>query len=89
MIPAAYLRATVSAGEMTYLDVGEGPAVILLHGYPTSSFLWREIAPVLSARMRVIAIPNASYPPDAEALEFADEIVESLDHLTPERIEGT
>ena len=42
-----------------------------------------------SARMRVIAIPNASYPPDAEALEFADEIVESLDHLTPERIEGT
>ena len=55
MIPAAYLRATVSAGEMTYLDVGEGPAVVLLHGYPTSSYLWREIAPALSARMRVIA----------------------------------
>lgn len=55
MIAAAYLRAQVSAGEMAYLDVGEGPAVVLLHGYPTSSFLWREIAPVLSARMRVIA----------------------------------
>jgi pimeloyl-ACP methyl ester carboxylesterase len=40
---------------MAYLDVGEGPAVVLLHGYPTSSFLWREIAPLLSARMRVIA----------------------------------
>ena len=41
-----------------------------------------------SAAMRVIAIPNASYPPDEEALELADDLVESLDDLTPERIEG-
>jgi HAD superfamily hydrolase (TIGR01509 family) len=41
-----------------------------------------------SAAMRVIAIPNASYPPDDEALELADDVVESLDDLTPERIEG-
>jgi HAD superfamily hydrolase (TIGR01509 family) len=41
-----------------------------------------------SAAMRVIAIPNASYPPDGEALELADDVVESLDDLTPERIEG-
>jgi HAD superfamily hydrolase (TIGR01509 family) len=42
-----------------------------------------------SAAMRVVAIPNASYPPDDEALELADDVVESLDDLTPERIEGT
>jgi HAD superfamily hydrolase (TIGR01509 family) len=41
-----------------------------------------------SAEMRVIAIPNASYPPDAEALELADVILESLEELTPGRIEG-
>jgi len=41
-----------------------------------------------SAAMRVIAIPNASYPPDDQALELADDVVESLDDLTPERIEG-
>src|SRR6201987_5297752 len=41
-----------------------------------------------SAGMRVIAIPNASYPPDAEALELADVILESLEELTPGRIEG-
>jgi HAD superfamily hydrolase (TIGR01509 family) len=41
-----------------------------------------------SAAMRVVAIPNASYPPDDEALELADDVVESLDDLTPERIEG-
>jgi HAD superfamily hydrolase (TIGR01509 family) len=41
-----------------------------------------------SAGMRVIAIPNASYPPDEEALELADVVLGSLDQLTPEGIEG-
>jgi HAD superfamily hydrolase (TIGR01509 family) len=41
-----------------------------------------------AAGMRVVAIPNASYPPDDEALELADVVVESLEDLTPERIEG-
>ena len=41
-----------------------------------------------SAGMRVVAIPNASYPPDDEALELADVVVDSLDELTPERVEG-
>jgi HAD superfamily hydrolase (TIGR01509 family) len=42
-----------------------------------------------SAGMRVVAIPNASYPPDEEALALADLTLQSLDQLTPERIEGT
>jgi HAD superfamily hydrolase (TIGR01509 family) len=41
-----------------------------------------------SAGMRVIAIPNPSYPPDEEALAIADVILDSLDELTPARIEG-
>jgi HAD superfamily hydrolase (TIGR01509 family) len=41
-----------------------------------------------SAGMRVVAIPNASYPPDDEALELADLTLESLEQLTPECIEG-
>ena len=41
-----------------------------------------------SAGMRVVAIPNASYPPDEEALQLADMTLASLDELTPERIEG-
>ena len=41
-----------------------------------------------SAGMRVIAIPNASYPRDDEALALADVTLESLDQLTPESIEG-
>ena len=41
-----------------------------------------------AAGMRVIAIPNAGYPPDAAALALADVMLESLEQLTPERIEG-
>ena len=41
-----------------------------------------------SAGMRVVAIPNAGYPPDEEALALADVTLESLEQLTPECIEG-
>ncbi len=41
-----------------------------------------------SARMRVVAIPNASYPPDDEALELADAVVRSLDDLTVSVLTG-
>ena len=41
-----------------------------------------------AAGMRVVAIPNAGYPPDEEALALADVTLESLEQLTPERIEG-
>jgi HAD superfamily hydrolase (TIGR01509 family) len=35
-----------------------------------------------AAGMRVVAIPNPSYPPDDEALELADVVIRSLDELT-------
>ena len=41
-----------------------------------------------SAGMRVVAIPNASYPPDDEALQLADAIVGSLDELTTTVLRG-
>ena len=41
-----------------------------------------------TAGMRVIAIPNAAYPPDEEALELADAVVRSLDGLTVEVLRG-
>jgi HAD superfamily hydrolase (TIGR01509 family) len=41
-----------------------------------------------SAGMRVIAIPNASYPPDEQALALADVTLRSLDELTPAVVSG-
>jgi HAD superfamily hydrolase (TIGR01509 family) len=42
-----------------------------------------------SAGMRVVAIPNASYPPDAEALSLADAVVGKLDALTVDVLRGS
>jgi HAD superfamily hydrolase (TIGR01509 family) len=41
-----------------------------------------------AAGTRVVAIPNASYPPDEEALLLADAVVGSLDELTVEVLRG-
>ena len=41
-----------------------------------------------SAGMRVVAIPNAAYPPDEEALELADVVVRALDDLTVDVLRG-
>lgn len=48
-------RARISAGELAYVDEGDGPAVLLVHGFPTSSHLWRDVAPLLAPRFRAIA----------------------------------
>ena len=41
-----------------------------------------------AAGMRVVAIPNRSFPPGEGALEVADVVLESLAELTPEAIEA-
>jgi pimeloyl-ACP methyl ester carboxylesterase len=45
----------VDGVQVHYLTAGQGPAVILLHGYAETSRMWRPIIPVLAERFRVIA----------------------------------
>ena len=40
--------------NMHYLDEGSGDPIVLLHGQPTSAYLWRNIIPELAERGRVI-----------------------------------
>ena len=40
-----------------------------------------------AAGMRVVAIPNRRYPPPGDALDLADVALESVDELTPSRLE--
>src|SRR5262245_8614704 len=39
-----------------YRELGSGPAVLLLHGWPTSSFLWRGVMPAIARANRVVAL---------------------------------
>jgi haloalkane dehalogenase len=40
---------------MAYVEVGEGDPIVLLHGNPTSSYLWRNVLPHLAHLGRCIA----------------------------------
>ncbi|HET7928123.1 MAG TPA: alpha/beta fold hydrolase [Actinomycetota bacterium] len=50
-------RVRVPAGELAVVDAGdpEAPPVVLLSGGLTSSYIWRQLVPLLSPWMRVIA----------------------------------
>ncbi len=65
-------RIKVDGVEMAYVDVGSGDPIVLLHGNPTSSYLWRNVIPHLSGLGRCLApdlvgmgesgrIPDGSY----------------------------
>jgi HAD superfamily hydrolase (TIGR01509 family) len=41
-----------------------------------------------AAQMPVIAVPNPHYPPDEDALALAAGVIETLDELAPELVEG-
>ena len=48
-------RRQVLGREMAYVEVGDGDPIVLLHGNPTSSYLWRNVLPHLQSRGRCIA----------------------------------
>jgi len=45
----------VDGRTIAYVEAGEGDPIVLLHGNPTSSYLWRNVIPELVGSGRVIA----------------------------------
>ena len=54
-------RETTSAGEVAYEVFGEGPPVVLVHGMPMRSYLWRNLVPVLAEGRSVYAYDLLGY----------------------------
>lgn len=79
----------ITPGTMAYAEEGSGPAVVLLHGFPTSAHLWRDLAPLLAPRFRTIAPDLIGYgdsgkpstaPLDIEAqARYVGELLDELD----------
>ncbi len=83
--------ADVLGRRMAYVEHGEGDPIVLLHGNPTSSYLWRDVIPELAGSGRCIA-PDLIGMGDSEKLpaqderrytfvrhrEFLDELLEQL-----------
>ncbi|MEO0565125.1 MAG: alpha/beta fold hydrolase, partial [Chloroflexota bacterium] len=52
---------TAPDGRMSYVDEGEGDVIVMVHGTPTWSFLYRHLIRDLSAGYRVIAPDNLGF----------------------------
>ena len=76
------------AGRMHYVDEGQGPALVFVHGTPDWSFVWRHLIKALSPRYRCIAPDNLGFglsdkPPDATytPAEQAANLRQLIEHL--------
>ena len=60
-------RLEVLGRQMAYVEAGQGDPIVLLHGNPTSSYLWRNVIPHLVSLGRCIA-PDLLGMGDSEKL---------------------
>ena len=84
-----YLTTKVDAVEIFYREAGptNGPVVLLLHGFPASSFMYRDLMPRLAGRFRVISpdYPGFGYSsaPTTNEFEYTfDRLSEVMDKFT-------
>src|SRR5271156_778020 len=85
-------RRRVLDREMAYVEAGEGDPIVLLHGNPTSSYLWRNVLPYLQPQGRcivpdLIGMGDSDKLPDSgpssyrfvEHRRYLDALLEALD----------
>lgn len=76
--------AEVEGLRLHYLESGEGEPVLLLHGFPTSSHLWRNVMPKIAETHRVIALDLPGFGQSAKPLDasysfnFHDRVLEAF-----------
>ena len=69
---------SVKNKKLAYIDEGKGDAIVFLHGNPTSSYLWRNIAPNFVKSHRII-VPDLIGMGDSEKLGDDDNSDYSFD----------
>jgi pimeloyl-ACP methyl ester carboxylesterase len=79
---------TVRGRQLFYREAGaaDAPAVVLLHGFPASSFMFRDLIPLLADRYHVIAPDHLGFglsdaPPASPSPSTADEFTYTFDAL--------
>ena len=72
-----------NSGDIAFTDHGTGPALVLLHGVPTSSWMYRKIIPQLQDSMRVISIDHLGFGSSAKPDQ--DTGYAALDHAARTR----
>ncbi len=49
-------KIRVNGRDLAYVEMGDGDPIVFQHGNPTSSYLWRNIMPLLSSFGRCVAV---------------------------------
>lgn len=70
---------TIDGNQVFYYDVGEGPAILLLHGHPSSSLDWKDVADVLKNKARVIAFDHVGWGLSDKPVRFGYSLMELAD----------
>ena len=55
-LDAARRSVTTRSGEISYIDIGTGPAALFVHGVATNAYLWRNVIGPLASQRRCIAL---------------------------------
>lgn len=80
-------RAKVNGTELHYVEMGTGPLVLLLHGFPEFWWSWRYVIPALAKSFRVVAVDMRGYHLSAkpaagyDLATLASDISALVDHL--------
>ncbi|MFY3742990.1 alpha/beta fold hydrolase [Anaeromyxobacter sp. Red801] len=83
-----YRRATVDGVGIFFREAGppDAPAIVLLHGFPSSSHMFRDLIPLLATRFHVVAPDYPGFghsdapPPGAYRYTF-DRVAETMEAL--------
>lgn len=83
-----YRYATVEGINIFYREAGDPqkPTLVLLHGFPSSSFMFRDLIPLLSDRFHIIApdypgMGQSDAPPAANFTATFDNVANVMDGL--------
>jgi len=85
MTSIAYRTADVDGLKIFYREAGpkDAPKLLLLHGFPTSSHMFRDLIPQLADRYHIVApdLPGFGQSDDPKANTF-DSIADSIERFT-------
>jgi pimeloyl-ACP methyl ester carboxylesterase len=85
MTTIAYRTADVDGLKVFYREAGPAaaPKLLLLHGFPTSSHMFRDLIPLLAERYRIVApdLPGFGRSGDPKANTF-DSIADTIERFT-------
>ena len=71
--------AFVNGQQIHYVRAGEGPAVVLLHGWPQTWYMWRKVIPALAERYTVLAPDLRGFGQSSKPLDGYDKRTVAVD----------